>query len=83
MLNNATILQQKRRAQGRFVKARVIEAGLSFRQIAQRLGVSPSLVSHVINGRRPSPRVRRAIAEALHTSVDALWPDNSHTSKAA
>jgi lambda repressor-like predicted transcriptional regulator len=83
MLTNATARQQKRRAQGRYVKARVVEAGLNFNQIARRLKVSPSLISHVIHGRRPSPRVRRAIADALRMPVEALWPDDNSTAKAA
>lgn len=76
MMNNFTTQEQKRRAQGRYAKARLIEAGIPLKAIAERAGVSPSLVSEVIRGRRTSLRVRRAMAAAIGTTVERLWPDN-------
>jgi transcriptional regulator with XRE-family HTH domain len=51
--------------------------GLSLRALAQRVGVSPSLVSQVETGRaRPSVRTLYAIASELRISLDELlFPD--------
>jgi transcriptional regulator with XRE-family HTH domain len=51
--------------------------GLSLRALAQRVGVSPSLISQVETGRaRPSVRTLYAIASELRISLDELlFPD--------
>src|SRR5436190_24161655 len=54
-----------------------IARGLSLRALAQRVGVSPSLISQVETGRaRPSVRTLYAIASELRISLDELlFPD--------
>ena len=53
------------------------ERGLSLRELAERLGVSPSLISQVETGRaRPSVGTLYAIASELNVSLDELlFPD--------
>ena len=53
------------------------ERGLSLRELAERLGVSPSLISQVETGRaRPSVSTLYAIASELNVSLDELlFPD--------
>lgn len=46
------------------------------KQIAENLGVSPPFVSQVINGHRPTHRVREAIASSINKPVSDLWPED-------
>jgi transcriptional regulator with XRE-family HTH domain len=46
-------------------------------RIAAVAGVSQSWVSLVLHGRRRSPRVEAAIAEAIGLPVDVVFPDPS------
>jgi lambda repressor-like predicted transcriptional regulator len=49
----------------------------SIASIARDLGVTDAAIHHVINGRRPSRRVRMAIAKAVGKRVEELWPSKS------
>ncbi len=49
----------------------------SIASIARELGVTDAAIHHVINGRRPSRRVRMAIAKAVGRRVEDLWPSKS------
>lgn len=80
---SVTLRQQKRAAQGRRAKSLLVAAGVPLKEIARKAGTVPAVVSDVISGRRPSPRVRRVISEALKMPIDQLWPDNNHNQKAA
>ena len=55
-------------------KAALVLHGVSQADIARRAGVTPTHVSDVLHGRRRSPRVERAIAEALGRAVEDLFP---------
>jgi len=55
-------------------------AGLSFSEIARRLGVSRQHVREVASGARVSGRVRRAVVEAL--GGQDPWADQSTDSAA-
>ena len=59
----------------REIRAELILRGINQRQIAAQLGVSESIISHVISGRRRSDRIRRAIARALGKPVHRVFPD--------
>jgi plasmid maintenance system antidote protein VapI len=48
--------------------------GLKIGELADRLEVCQSAVSHIIHGRRRSERIARAIADELGMSVEQLWP---------
>ena len=67
----------------RKVKALIVLEDLKQKDIADALGVSPTLVSLVIAGKKKSPRVRAAIAKALGMTIGQLWPNNNHGKKAA
>jgi transcriptional regulator with XRE-family HTH domain/quercetin dioxygenase-like cupin family protein len=54
-----------------------VAAGLSLRELARRLGVSPSFVSQIENGKsQPSVATLYALAQLLDLSIDRLfWTD--------
>ena len=58
------------------IKAALILAEVSQASIAKKLGVSRAAIFYVINGDRPSPRIRAAIAEAISQPVSEVFPDN-------
>src|SRR4051794_35466602 len=50
------------------------QAGLTLRELARRLGVSPSLLSQIENGKsQPSVATLYALAQALQISIDNLF----------
>ena len=57
------------------VRKRREELGLLLIELAERLQVSPSLVSFVEGGFVPKPGTQVAFAEALECSPIDLWPD--------
>lgn len=66
---------KKRILHARQVRAKLILAGISHKQIAESLGVQRATVSQIVGGLRKSRRIRAAIAKALATTEDALWPN--------
>lgn len=59
---------------GSRLRARRVAKGLSARQLAEAIGVSPSMVSMIENGRtNPSVGTLLAIVGVLDTSLDALF----------
>lgn len=64
-----------------WIKAELMRRGVRQTHIADRLGVTPSAVGQVIHGRRPSPRIREAVAAALGLTVEELWPDSAPLQK--
>lgn len=48
-------------------------AGTNQREIARRLMVTDGMISMVITGTRPTPRVRRAISTAIGRSYEDVW----------
>jgi len=44
-------------------------------EIAKELGLKQPTVSAVIYGKRPTPRIRKAIALAIGKPVSEIWPD--------
>jgi len=57
------------------IKIELLKKGIEAKEIAQKLGVSRSLVYKVIAGRRKNPKVRQALAEVVGIPVEELWPD--------
>ena len=49
--------------------------GVTNVKIAEHEGVSAVYVSYVINSRRTGYRIRQAVANAVGTPVEQLWPD--------
>lgn len=62
----------------RKVKSLMMLKGLRSKDIAKDLGVTETWVSLVLNGRRRSPRVRQAFADALGMNVEELWPNGNN-----
>lgn len=60
------------------------KAGMSLRELARRLGVSPSFVSQIENGKSsPSVATLYSIAQVLGTSIDSLFGHEATTTEAA
>lgn len=57
------------------IKANLLLARRPPQAIANDLGVSRSVVSHVIHGRKTSFRVATAVAEAINSKPAAIWPE--------
>ncbi len=55
--------------------AAVRRAGIAQKAIAERQGVSESMVSQVIAGKKRHAGIEREIACALDKSVAELWPE--------
>lgn len=59
---------------GSRLRAARMRAGLTLREMARRLGVSPSFVSQLENGRsQPSVATLYSMAQLLHVSIDELF----------
>jgi lambda repressor-like predicted transcriptional regulator len=56
------------------IKIEILKTGVNQNQIAKKVGVTPTLVSQVIYGIRPTRYVREAIAEVIGKPVEELWP---------
>jgi lambda repressor-like predicted transcriptional regulator len=56
------------------IKAAIRMTGTTPAVLADELGVSRSTVSHVINGRGTSARVKSKIASVTGLSISTLWP---------
>lgn len=61
------------------IKADLRMKGFTAAALADKLGLSSSTISQVINGRGVSTRVRNAVAEITGHSVDTLWPPKKTT----
>lgn len=58
-----------------FIKARLEIAGWSLSALAKSIGVAQSSVSTVSQGYRRSHKIQTAIASALGTTPEQLWPE--------
>jgi transcriptional regulator with XRE-family HTH domain len=56
------------------IKALLKEHGATQSDVARVVGVSPSMVGHVIEGRSKSRVLAMTIADFLDLGVDDLWP---------
>jgi len=52
-----------------------MERRIRARSLAKRVGITPSYVCLIENGRRPSKRVRARISKVLCLPSRDLWPD--------
>lgn len=68
---------KKRLLHARQIKAKLILAGITHKQIAESLGVQRPSVSEVVGGLKTSKRIRAAVARALGTTPEALWPEDN------
>ncbi len=69
-------------ALGERLRRERVERGLSLRELARRLDVSPSLVSQIENGKvQPSVRTLYAMVGELGISPDELFPSGAQPSR--
>ncbi|WP_120501222.1 helix-turn-helix domain-containing protein [Roseovarius sp. EL26] len=63
------------------IKAELSRRGISLRQIAKELSVSPPSISIVLKGDRRSKRIENAIAQKIGRTAECLWPERYQTKK--
>ena len=63
------------------IKHRLLDQGITIQDIADRAGVSRTLVSLILKGERKGYRHRAKIARALGLSVDELFGGNGNGKK--
>ncbi|MDG6005520.1 MAG: hypothetical protein E3K29_06685 [Candidatus Brocadia sp.] len=63
------------------IKIELIKKNTSGFEIARKMGVSRSAIYLTIYGKRKSPRLRKAIADAIDMKVEDLWPTNGNGSR--
>jgi len=56
------------------IRAELIRRNITVTSIAKQLGLKQPNVSAVIRGGRRTPKVRKAIADAIGKSVSEIWP---------
>jgi lambda repressor-like predicted transcriptional regulator len=61
------------------IQTAIKKTGINQRKMAEKLGVSESLVSMVIKGTAKSQRVQDYIAIRIHKTVSDIWPDKTYT----
>jgi transcriptional regulator with XRE-family HTH domain len=59
----------------REIRAALILKGITQASIAEELGVSASMISQVIDGKKRSERIQHAIARAIDRPVHQVFPD--------
>ncbi len=59
------------------IRAELLKKNIQVTEIARQLGVTHPNVSVVISGKRPNPKVRKAIAKAINKSVAEIWPEEA------
>jgi lambda repressor-like predicted transcriptional regulator len=59
------------------IQAAIKKTGFNQRKLAEKLGVSNSLISRVIFGTAKSQRVQDYIATRINKPVSELWPDKT------
>jgi len=54
-------------------KILLLKKGISINEIASKVGISTSLMSHIIAGRRSGKKYRTKICEVLEIQISDLW----------
>jgi transcriptional regulator with XRE-family HTH domain len=67
--------------EAKMIKMLLLLMGVKQKDIAKMVNVTPPHVNYVITGKRNNPKVRQAIAEAVHRPVDELWPGDGQPNK--
>ncbi len=60
----------------------MVERGITNVSIAKKLNVKRSTVAVVANGHQKSERIQKAIAEALGSTIEELWPEEPDVAQA-
>lgn len=56
------------------LKTAIFMSGRKQRDIAAELGIDETVFSRIVNGLHCNDDLRQKIAQALHRTVDELWP---------
>lgn len=56
------------------VKEMIRSRGLTYDDLAEVIGITAQAVSEIVDGRTTGATARYALARALGTQVDELWP---------
>lgn len=57
----------------RKAKSLMVLKGITSVSLARKLGITPTWMSLIVNGRKESRRVQKAIADALGVDYAVLW----------
>jgi lambda repressor-like predicted transcriptional regulator len=55
------------------IKKRLRKKGLTLTKVARQNGVALSTLSHILSGKRKTPRLRKAVADALGLEYSVVW----------
>jgi transcriptional regulator with XRE-family HTH domain len=66
-------LSRRNQERRKDIRRRCLDIDITYSQIAEKLGVSRSLVTHVVAGRRAHSAVRAEIAALCGVSIEQLW----------
>ena len=61
------------------IRIAMIEKELTGSEIARRIGVHRTSINRIINGKRKSLRIRKALANALDLKEADLWPEETES----
>ena len=64
-------------------KRRARELGFTYAMIAREIGITVPAVSEIMNNRTRSATSRYAVAKALRSSVEELWPEGERPKTSA
>jgi lambda repressor-like predicted transcriptional regulator len=56
------------------IKIELIKRNITCADIARKIGVHRSAITHTVNGRLSSYRLQQAIADSIKIPVHELWP---------
>jgi len=56
------------------IRIAMFRAGISQASIARQVGVSPTAVHRIIEGKNVSHRIRKAISDAVGLQLERIWP---------
>jgi len=78
-------ITQNSKKGARYISALLIIKGIRQDDLAEKIGVSKPLVSLVVTNKRGGTKkrgpkadlIRKAVAEALGTTVEELWPNKA------
>jgi len=74
-MNKATMKPSVRKK----IRIAMIEKELTGSEIARRIGVHRTSINRIINGKRKSLRIRKALANALDLKEADLWPEETES----
>ena len=59
------------------IRGALVAREITNAEIARECGVTPTMISYVIKGKRKTFRIRLAIARRLNATVADIWPDET------